>query len=117
MLAPEDGIDLLIEQFRTLSRRDRQAVMARLSFEERVRLEARMRGGAAPARPAPYSPDIMARIADAKVPDGTGIAPSAREALRRAVAGEIADAPSTSPVERSASLMDAIGTWFGRFGR
>lgn len=67
MLLPEDGLERLVEQLRTMSGADRKAILARLEGEERRRVRARLvRRPEVAAEPvSPYSPDIAARIAAA----------------------------------------------------
>lgn len=67
MLLPEDGLDRLVEQLRTMSGADRKAILVRLGGEERRRVRARLaRRPESVAEPvSPYSPDIAARIAAA----------------------------------------------------
>ncbi|MET0247979.1 MAG: hypothetical protein ABW182_14610 [Sphingomonas sp.] len=61
MLLPEDRLERLVEQLKGLPRADRDAILARLSLDERAEIKARLRGSA--QRPwSPFSADIAARI-------------------------------------------------------
>lgn len=97
MLLPEDGLDRLVEQLRTMSVADRKAILARLGTAERRRVRARLAARPnVPAEPtSPYSTDIAARIAAAD----SALTPSGRKALDAFL----------SPVSKSAPRQERRG--------
>lgn len=105
MLLPEDPLELLIEQLRRLPRRDRDAILSRLSAAERKQVLAQLRGSAA-GNSSPWAPDIAARIAALET--GTDPAEMTRpgcEALARAAGIVVPPAHGRG----TASLLDSVG--------
>jgi hypothetical protein len=95
MSGPDAAMDRLIAEFRTLGDADRRAILARLSFDERLRFDARMR-----PETEVYSTQIAAIVAG----DGAGLTATAQAALRAAMAqGPAVASPAYQP-----SLFDRL---------
>lgn len=105
MLLPEDGLDRLVEQLRTMPGADRKAILSRLGGEERRRIRARLSRRPEPTGEpsSPYSPDIAGRIA---APDNV-LTPRGRRALE--IFLNPADRQSVRQESRGASLANAMG--------
>lgn len=113
MLLAENGLPLLLEQLGQMPAADRRAILARLSPQDRKRLDCHRRGALAlaPAEDGAkeaHSPEVAERLAAIRSGAESGVTPAVRETLRRALGFDAAPQPAR-PQAGTASLMDSLG--------